>query len=61
MFEILVITTANLGDLAPSLNELKERGFRPVYFWAVDSRLVVVLEKPKVGRPRNTEDSNLGD
>ena len=62
MYDIVYAMPGAVVNLESMLNEKAALGYRPIYFWDMGTKLVVVLEFHAKGRPRKEdEDNHLGE
>lgn len=63
MYKVLIFDQVHIGGIEASLNDYAEEGYRAVHFFDAGSRLIIVMEMRKPGRPKKaeTEEALLGE
>lgn len=63
MYKVLVFDQVHIGGIEAALNDEAEFGYRAIHFFDAGSRLVIIMEMRKPGRPKKAdpEEATLGD
>lgn len=66
-YDVILVMKADRAAIAKLLNDYANAGWEPIHFYDTDSRIGIVLKRPKmlvakkVGRPPKNEAEKLAD